>query len=51
MLDLALVLHAEHGGGSLNFYHSCGFFLWNGYHSAIAAALGSSKGPHVGVLY
>lgn len=49
LLDLALVLHAEHGGGN-NSTFTCRVVSSSGTdtYSAIAAALGSLKGPKHG---
>ena len=44
LLDTALILHMEHGGGNNFFlYHTSGIFLWNGYLLCVAASLGSLK--------
>ena len=49
LLDLCLVLHAEHGGGN-NSAFACRVLSSSGtdFYSAIAAAVGSLKGPRHG---
>ena len=49
LLDLCLVLHAEHGGGN-NSAFTCRVLSSSGtdFYSAIAAAVGSLKGPRHG---
>ncbi len=45
ILDIALILHMEHGGGNNSTFTTRCFLIGTDTYSAIAAALGSLKGP------
>ena len=46
VLDVALLLHAEHGGGQqLHLYHPRGHFVWHRYLLGHGGCLCSLKGP------
>ena len=47
-MDIALVLHAEHGRKQLHLYNARGYLIRTDTYSAIAAAICSLKGPKHG---
>ena len=49
ILDMALVLHMDHGGGNNStFYNACGNIIGTDTYSTIVAAMASLKGPKHG---